>query len=98
MPCVHFFAIIPLMIILVPGFQTTLVIPTVFVCFGSIPLYLKLNIEMAARENPVVVLTDSTQNNLTIRYREITIEPIGTYMSEANNFKQLYKHISKDKR
>ena len=33
-------------------------IPVVFVCYGELPLYLRLNIELAARYNDVIIISD----------------------------------------
>jgi len=44
--------------------------PVVFVVFGSLPIYLELNVELASRKNSVVVLTDSVSN------RNVTSVPL----------------------
>ena len=75
------------------------IVPVIYVCFGTIPMYLKINIEIAARKNPVIVIADSfIESNNEGNYRSIRFELISQYMLSANSFKNIYKHISKDRR
>ena len=85
--------------------KLTSLVPVVYVVFGEIPLYLKINIELAARNNPVVVLTDgsivgtgtATATASPPQNRQpITIEHLGPYANTGNEFAKHYIHHSPD--
>ena len=76
--------------------------PVVYVIFGEIPMFLRLNIELASRRNPVVVISDA----VLPRYfsflnngneQTVTLIPMSDYSEGRNRFVRLYRHLSKDK-
>lgn len=71
--------------------------PVVYVIFGEIPMFLKINIELAARNNPVVVLTDS-RNDIGKNFSLFGIQYVNVhdYSKAANDFAPHYKHMSRD--
>ena len=89
-------------------------IPVVFVSYGEFPLYLKLNVELAARYNDVVVLSDvegierfnwatnsidaPTAGLTPLPGNRIVFEPLASFMDSAQRFAPLYRHLSRDQR
>ena len=72
-------------------------LPVVYVVFGEIPMYLRMNIELAARHNDVLVISDShgTSFNPNSR-RRIAYDSLDKYMTSARKFEPHYKHMSRD--
>ena len=81
----------------------------VFVCFGAVPRYLRFTLELAARTNPVVLITDkpgdlaSNKEGVEVvfegnRYkRRLVVESLQRYSKGALEFAQRYVHLSTDK-
>jgi hypothetical protein len=83
-------------------------LPVVYVIYGIMPMYLKINVELASRHNHVVVISDhlnsssshsdhSNHSNIvsTSKYK-IFYEDLSLYSTSAHLFKPIYKHLSKD--
>jgi hypothetical protein len=66
-------------------------VPVVYVIFGSIPLYLMVNVELASRNNPVVVLGDQAPNAQKTNIQIINARP---FMSRAEAFSMRYVHMA----
>ena len=79
--------------------QSILLIPVIYICFGKIPNYLHLNIELAARYNPVIVLTSQELNDLATHYPHdsnkynVHFDALQNYSVGANAFAPHYKHM-----
>ena len=70
--------------------------PVVYIIFGEIPLFLHVNIELASRRNPVVVLSDYVAPHATTGRRKVIYDRISDYSEGSNRFAPLYKHMSRD--
>jgi hypothetical protein len=72
--------------------------PVIYVIFGEIPLYLKINIELAARRNPVVIISENPNplDSDKKKIRNIKYENMMTYIDTSQKFAPLYKHLSRD--
>jgi len=74
-------------------------IPVVYIVFGEMPLFLQINIELAARRNPVVVITDVAgkkapwYNTSVDSRRRVVHEPMDQFFTSAAKFAPLYKHM-----
>lgn len=85
--------------------ETNLKIPVVYIMFGEMSSYLKCNIELASRNNPVILLSSSSSNvkwvepsNIApqaFRY-DVIIENFAAYSKAADAFARVYKHFSRD--
>jgi hypothetical protein len=72
-------------------------LPVVYVLFGQIPMYLRINIELAARHNDVLIISDSNKTVPTLSSRRrIAYASLDKYMSSAIKFEPHYKHMSQD--
>jgi hypothetical protein len=72
-------------------------LPVVYVVFGEIPMYLRMNIELAARHNDVLVIADSHGNSFNPNSRRrIAYANMDKYMSSARKFEPHYRHMSRD--
>ena len=71
------------------------ILPVIYVCFGQIPNYLLLNIELASRFNDVVVISSSLNSSFGIQKynNRISFERISSYFSGASEFSPLYVHM-----
>jgi hypothetical protein len=82
-------------------FSSVCSVPVVFVTFGALPLYLKLNIELVSRKNHVIVLTDLDFHGFSNDYdafnRTVVYENLLDYQVSSDRFKPLYRHISRDR-
>lgn len=68
--------------------------PVIYIYFGTIPDYLKVNIEIAARHNRVIVLSDRFRSN---RYnKNVTYENVSYFLEGANAFASIYVHLARD--
>ena len=73
--------------------------PVIFVCLGTIPDFLLLNIEMSARNNHVIVLVSENVEELTSYYPfdqdlfNVTFTLIQDYSHSAKEFVPHYKHM-----
>ena len=73
--------------------------PVVYITFGEIPLYLRVNIELASRNSPVLLITDTDSNSLiavdtlTSNSRLIIHENLLNYNENASKFKLIYKSL-----
>lgn len=86
------------------------IVPVVYVIFGEIPHYLQFNIELASRNNPVVVIMEGsfpTKNNnnnssnnndasITPKKRIVIYEKMSDYFDSATLFAPNYIHLSRD--
>jgi hypothetical protein len=81
--------------------ETSNVVPVCFVVFGEIPLYLRMNIELANRKNPVVVIWDRIiTKNVTFGSNAeypIKFEGMRDYFESAHQFEGVYTHICHDR-
>ena len=83
--------------------QSLFLIPVIYVCFGKIPNYLHLNIELAARNNPVIILTSQDLNDLVTFYPpdlnkyNVRFDALLNYSAGAKAFAPLYKHMVIDR-
>lgn len=71
-------------------------IPVVYVIFGQIPDYLLINIELASRNNPVVILCEKCSNIYGFNNSIVSFGDVTKYLSSANVFDPLYVHMSRD--
>ena len=76
-------------------------VPVFFVIFGEIPLYLRMNIELTSRKNPVVVISDLIlEKNATARgdlKYPVVYDALQNYSKTARKFAQLYVHFCHDR-
>ena len=87
-------------------YPLTLPHTVVFVVFGNIPMYLHMNIELARRNNAVVVITDSIESteirgnqiNPASKQGIVIFEPLSLYDHLSERFRGIYRHRCKDKR
>ena len=74
-------------------------LPIIYICFGTIPDYLHLNIELAARNNPVIVISTQTETDLLGNYLQasgtvdVKYVKLSEYQDGANAFTPYYKHM-----
>lgn len=68
-------------------------IPVVYIIFGPIPAYLLVNIELATRLNPVIVIGDSFKDSQCSSL-SLTHKHVRPYISSANQFSQRYVHLA----
>eukprot|EP01038_Epipyxis_sp_PR26KG_P006355 gene6355-8754_t len=76
-------------------------IPVVYVFYGNhIPMYLKINIEVASRKNPVIIITDISSNPAGSRtesshsaLRKVLFEDINKYSVLARDYEPYYRHL-----
>jgi len=73
-----------------------MVVPVIYVIFGAIPLYLMVNVELASRRNPVVVLGDQLPNVQKVLPGATDIQIINAkpFMSRAAAFATRYVHMA----
>ena len=79
-------------------FGRDLGIPVVYICFGPVPLYLKINAELASRRNHVIVISNSYLNHSHVMHqnRRIDFIPLQYYQTSSIKFAGIYKHLCKD--
>ena len=84
-------------------------IPVVYIMFGEMSAFLKVNIELASRNNPVILLSSTSSSTSSwlspstasdpesnpFRYKVI-IENFSNYSKDADAFSKVYKHFSRD--
>jgi hypothetical protein len=75
--------------------------PVVYVVFGEIPTFVKLNVEVAVRHNNVVIISDSVKEkivkkNVNNGSYDVIYENLNLYVDSANQFAPHYIHLSKD--
>eukprot|EP01036_Dinobryon_divergens_P054070 gene54070-72262_t len=72
------------------------VFPVIYICFGNLPEYLYVNIEIASRKNPVVIITTQSLESLELHYPansgtfNVHYESIHNYQNGAKEFAPLY--------
>jgi hypothetical protein len=87
-------------------------LPVVYVLYGEMPMYLRINIELASRNNDVVVISDhvnsssshtdhfnsnnSKKNKESSSKYRVFYEDLSYYSTSAQLFKSVHKHLSKD--
>lgn len=71
--------------------------PVIYVVYGDIPLYLRINIELASRRNPVVVISNSLPPsvNASSTYN-VMYESMSLYSASADKFAPHYIHLARD--
>lgn len=62
---------------------------------GFLDMFLQINVELALRHNPAIVLTDSIPLNATESRAKFV--NINDFKNGAKSFGILYKHMAKDK-
>ncbi len=70
--------------------------PVVYILYGEIPSFLRVNIELASRRNPVILISDGVDPwiNTTIgSRRKVVFEPLKDYYDSAARFAPNYKHL-----
>lgn len=75
--------------------------PVIYVVFGVVPMYLRINVELASRKNPVVILSDVypiQKNSFTFNSTTypVVVEDSRSYNKLAGEFAQVYRHYSRD--
>lgn len=81
--------------------STNDLIPVVFIMYGEISTYLLHNMELASRNNPVILLTSNSSEwpkptNTNIIRHSVIIEDMSLYSKAAGDFLTIYKHLSTD--
>lgn len=76
--------------------------PVVYVIFGKTPDYVRLNAELAARNNHVIIIEEGSQqlrtiSNPSVSNFTITYDKLDLYMKRAREFEPLYVHMSRNK-
>jgi hypothetical protein len=84
-------------------------LPVVYVIYGIMPMYLRINVELASRNNHVVVISDhlnsssshidhfgNHSNKVSSSKYRVFYEDLSLYSTSAQLFKPVYKHLSKD--
>ena len=79
----------------------TSLVPVIYIYFGSkLPSYLRVNVELASRQNFVVVLANSAvvANNpqyCATKYSNCSVsyEDVNSYFAGASKFARSYKHL-----
>ena len=72
------------------------IIPVIYVCFGQIPNYLLLNIELAARKNQVIVLgnLNAFEKHQNKSHVNVLFENLANFDKEAQDFASVYVHLA----
>ena len=93
---------------LVHAFLPTWNYPVIYVLYGELPMYLRINIELAALRNPVVVISDfhppsvwnvssaSNSGNGSSSSYQVMYESMNLYSRSAEKFAPHYIHLAKD--
>lgn len=75
--------------------------PVIYISFRKTANYVRFNVELAARNNHVVVIEENPQQLGTVRNPSVsnfsvTYVKLDNYMSSANKFAPLYIHLSRN--
>lgn len=79
----------------------TLLVPIIYVFYGSnVPDYLWLNIELASRNNDVIIISHHkhhkhVSNEYKAHNRSVIFEDLDEYANSANEFAPIYVHLMK---
>jgi hypothetical protein len=72
-------------------------IPIIYICFGDIPDYLAVNIEISSRHNPVIVLSNKTATEMPSEFKSsnknVQYESFNNYMTGAYQYAPHYRHL-----
>ena len=74
-------------------------IPLIYIYYGLISDYIHINIELASRQNKIIILTTNVIDNeyyyddKSSRTSQVKFENLSFYMDSAEDFRPYYKHM-----